>query len=249
MHHTKHRSRFVKQCRILLCLFACISVSQTSSAEIQTTESIRAAVESSISQHLSGIYGAEKVSSDVVINVGNLDSRLALQACPEPLTTRLQQSHAGSQNVSVKVKCTSGKRWSIYVPAKIEVYEPVAVSTRNVRPGTQINRADYVFKRSNVSMMTNQFITQASELDDKIVKRPIRAGAVIRLSDLGEPMLVKKGETVALYARNGSLQVTTKGKALSSGQLGEAVKVQNIKSKRVIEAKVVAAGAAEAFSW
>jgi flagella basal body P-ring formation protein FlgA len=249
MHHIKHRSRIAKQWRILVILCAFLVATKISATETQSSASIKQTVIQAISEHLSAIYGAEKVANDISIHVANLDSRLALPLCPDPLDAELQQSRLTSQNVSVKVKCPTGKRWSIYAPARLEIFEAVAVSLRNIRAGEVIDAKDYTFSRSNVALLSNQYLTRSAELNNKIAKRSIRSGAVIRLSDLNEPLLVRKGETVALYAQKGALQVTTKGKALSSGQLGQSVRVQNLKSKRVIDAKVVAAGTTEAFSW
>jgi len=201
MHHIKHRSIIAKQCRILCVLMTYLFAYEANANQTQSTDSIKATVKAAISRHLSEIYGKEKVEQDIDIKIGNLDSRLALPACSDELETELQQRQATSQNLSVRVKCSSGKRWSIYVPARLNIYEQVAVSVRNIRTGEAISSEDYVFKRSNIASLSSQYLAKNDDIADKIAKRPIRSGAILRSGDLKEPLLVKKGETLAVYAR------------------------------------------------
>ncbi len=61
-------------------------------------------------------------------------------------------------------------------------------------------------------------------------------------------MLVKRGSAVQIVARAGGVQVTHAGESLDSGARGQAVRVRNLASGKVIDARVVSHGVVEPIS-
>ncbi|KTF29616.1 flagellar basal body P-ring formation chaperone FlgA, partial [Xanthomonas translucens] len=57
-------------------------------------------------------------------------------------------------------------------------------------------------------------------------------------SDLVAQRLVRRGDNVALVARNGGLEVRMAGRALSDGGENERVTVENLSSRRVLQGTV-----------
>lgn len=215
-------------------------------AERQELDKVRASVGSAVHTHLSSIYGAEIVGTDVRFKISNLDSRLQLAKCNEEIKTELKEASYGSRSLSAKVSCASSSaRWTIYVPVAIDVFTQVAVSTRSLHRGESIQKGDFVYKRSNTSRIAHGYLDQNYPLEGMEVRRAIRAGSVIKKLDLKEPTLINKGETVQLTASSGSLMVKSEGTALSNGHLGQQIRVQNIRSQRIVEARVTGKGTAE----
>ncbi len=210
--------------------------------DYQDMQSIKQAVQGQLLEHLYGIYDETTVQNDIEITVSNLDSRLSLSQCTNELETELKENSYGGRNMSVKVSCTTGSRWTIYVPAAVDIYVDVAVSSRNLQKGEQVQPGDFSLKRTNTSRIGRQFFDSAPALIGKEVRRTIRSGAVIRPQDVQQPELVKRGDTVILTAKSGSLTVTSNGTAMASGRLGEQIKVMNTQSKRVIDAVVSGPG-------
>ena len=58
------------------------------------------------------------------------------------------------------------------------------------------------------------------------------------------PQVIKKDDVVQVAFRSGGIQLTLQGKALEAATLGEPFSVQNIASKKVIEAVAVGPGRA-----
>ena len=67
----------------------------------------------------------------------------------------------------------------------------------------------------------------------------MKKGTVLRRSAIKEAPLVKKGNTVKLVAEQGILSVTTYGKAKNDAVFGEMVKVENLKSKKIVTGVVM----------
>jgi flagella basal body P-ring formation protein FlgA len=78
----------------------------------------------------------------------------------------------------------------------------------------------------------------------KAAKKPLRAGAAVASRDLSMPQVIKKDDVVQVAFRSGGIVLTLQGKALEAATLGEPFSVQNIASKKVIEAVATGPGRA-----
>ncbi|MBK1659942.1 flagellar basal body P-ring formation chaperone FlgA [Paracraurococcus ruber] len=77
------------------------------------------------------------------------------------------------------------------------------------------------------------------------VKRRVPAGQPITERDVGERDLVRAGQPVRVFWKNGGMSLELQGKALEGGALGNTVRVHNPQSGRTFRASVVADGTAE----
>lgn len=64
------------------------------------------------------------------------------------------------------------------------------------------------------------------------------AGRPIRAGDVGPPALVERNQIVTLIYRHGGLQITTDGRSLGRGGLGDVVRVMNLASRGTVSAVV-----------
>jgi flagella basal body P-ring formation protein FlgA len=75
--------------------------------------------------------------------------------------------------------------------------------------------------------------------------RTIYTGTEIRERDVQEPVLVKRNSPVTMIYRVGRLEISTNGRALSEGAMGEIVRVMNMDSRQAVEGRVTALGVVE----
>ena len=211
----------------------------------QNLNEVREKVRLAVSDYLREIYGEKKLAEDIRFKVSNMDTRLRLTLCQQPLDSTVQESSYSAKNLSVKVQCQGSRPWTIYVPVTVDIYTQVAVSARNLHRGEKIAESDFVFKRTNTSRIAQSYLDTREQLVGKEVRRALRSGSVIRKQDLKEPTMVSKGEIVVIIARSGALEVKSEATALVNGHLGEQIKVRNQKSKRIVDARVTGRGTAE----
>ena len=67
------------------------------------------------------------------------------------------------------------------------------------------------------------------------LKRDLRAGQPVRQNQI---CVVCRGDKVEIQALTGGMQIKTQGTALQDGSFGEAIRVENNRSKRVIQARI-----------
>lgn len=209
-------------------------------AESLPTTEIESHVEAFVRQTLVARHRTQ--ADDLVIRVSNLDPRLRLAACEQPLDMRIASPQPYGRNISVKVSCQTPKSWAIYVPTQIEQYAEVAVLSRSLARGSVLNQDDLSLTRMDLGQAGYGYLVDLQRAVGMELKRPLQAGETVRLSHLKRPQLVKKGDRVVLEANTGHISVVTVGQAMDSGREGEQIKVRNGKSERVVDAEVIGPG-------
>ncbi len=72
--------------------------------------------------------------------------------------------------------------------------------------------------------------------------RALPAGTLVRESDVIRPQLVRRGEPVTIMLRDGGLSITSSGRALGSGALGDYVRIVSLSTNRTLDGIVEATG-------
>lgn len=232
----------MKSC-IFLVLFASTQLALASTN--QNLSKLREEVRLAATDHLSEIYGRNEVKSNIDLQVANLDSRLRLSECSHSLKMQIQKTAYGSRNLSVKVNCLTGSRWTIFVPVTVDIYREVAVITKSLSKGHLISKDEIQLQRVNTSSISQNYVEDAANVLGMELKRSLTSGSIVKLSDIREPDLVRKGESVEVTYRGGSITVSSAGTALSNGHMGQSIKILNTQSRRIIDARVVGHGLTE----
>lgn len=205
-------------------------------------DALRKSVEKQVAASYRDKLGEVALEEQLAIEVGNLDPRLRLAECSRPLAMKIKEPPQGQGNLTVKVSCETGQRWTIYVPVRVDRFAEVAVASRSLARGHVIDKTDISFQRNNVSHLGNGHVEDINRLTGMKLQRPMRSGEAFRLSSLELPEVVKRGDSVIVEAQAGTLTVVAPGKALGSGSVGAQIRVQNTQSKRVIDAEVTGPG-------
>ena len=75
-------------------------------------------------------------------------------------------------------------------------------------------------------------------------RRPLRAGAAVRASDLTRPQIIARGDMVDVTYETGGISLTLRARALEAATAGEPFRVQNVESGRTIEVVAIEPGRA-----
>lgn len=180
-----------------------------------------------------------------IIEIGNIDNRLRLPACAQALTAFSTNIGPLQSNTTIGVHCEDERKWTLYIPVSIKIFERVMVLSKPLARGAHITPSDVIYAEQDIQNLKRGYITDANQLQGMLLKRSLPAGSPLNNEVLAHPQLVKRGQRVTLLAKNESLSIRITGDALSSGAIGDMVRVRNLASKRIIEGVVVAAGTVE----
>ena len=201
----------------------------------ENPKSIKAAV-------VSFLNGRIETGTKHQIELGKLDPRLRLTKCSETLETFFLNGTRAYSSTTIGVKCQSPKPWTIFVPAKVKIFENVLASTQALARGDKIDTGLFKYVSRDITQLPTGYYLKSEEILGKLVKRPLRAGAVFTPTLLESPRLISRGEIVTIIAEKGSFQVRATGEALMDGIENQTIKVRNKASKKVIEGIVSAPG-------
>ncbi|MEO9525527.1 MULTISPECIES: flagellar basal body P-ring formation chaperone FlgA [Marinobacter] len=174
-----------------------------------------------------------------------VDSRLALASCEQPLAVEFTGDPWRSTHPSLQVACEGIRPWRMFVTASVSINGPALVAARPLARGERIT-ADMVTTQSVVVNASRRGVLgTADHIQGMEVRRPINAGSVITPDLLTAPDAVERGDHVIITAKSGAFSVTSRGKALANGSVGEQVLIQNLRSARTVRANVIAPGRVE----
>ncbi len=117
----------------------------------------------------------------------------------------------------------------------------VVVPTHDVARGAVISDADITYAIVPTTVMSG-IVTSASEVVGQETRRTLHAGEALRLQDLRHQVLVTRGSTVTMSFEAPGIVLTSSGRAMSEGGLGDTVTIQNPASYRQITGVVIGPG-------
>jgi flagella basal body P-ring formation protein FlgA len=106
---------------------------------------------------------------------------------------------------------------------------------------TRIIRAQTILTQDDLALIAVEvpralrFVDEAIGLETRVTLYP---GRPIRLDDLGPPALIDRNQVVTLIYSVGGVGITTAGRALARGGLGDLIRVMNLSSRTVLAGRV-----------
>ena len=227
------------QQRYKLYLFLCLSlVAAASSADgYQSHESIHDAARQFMLDHTLAVY-----NQAAEITTGRLDSRLRLRQCELPLETYLPEGSRDLGRLTVGVKCSDAKPWSLHVPIRVTIYKDIIVAAKPLARGTLLSQDDIKRVKYDVSKLPGSHIEDESYSLGRQLKRRLSAGAPLTTGMMKKPQIIRRGQQVAIIAGRGGMEVRMSGKALAHGAAGDRIRVLNLSSRKKVEGTVTPSG-------
>lgn len=161
--------------------------------------------------------------------------------CAKLHISRSNPQQAPWGRLSYSLRCQeAGQHWQSRASAKVSVWLPLVVANRSIAKDELIS-AEMLSTR----LMALNHSKLGLELDLQPLvgmqaKKRLAAGQPVSRQQLTSALLVHRSEQVLITVQSGGFSASTKGLALADGRYGERIKVQNLTSGTVIEAKVVA---------
>lgn len=187
-------------------------------------------------------YVAQQINKpengELHIKAATLDSRLRLTHCPEPLNVTIPGKQSLSGNITVLISCQPDN-WQVYVPVRTQLLLPRVVATKPLARGMVLSNSDLTVKMIELRFQRGLVFEHPEQIIGSKIKRTVNMGEPVLGSDI---CLVCRNDAITIRAGGSGLSIVTKGVALSDGSLGEQIRVQNSKSKRMIDAVITGVG-------
>jgi flagella basal body P-ring formation protein FlgA len=208
----------MKETTIAAGLLALCTLAQPATAQ-QAPEPVREAARAFLEAEAAGLPG------EVSVTVGRMDPLNQLPACAELVPFFPAGARAWGQT-NVGMRCDSPVEWTIYLPARVEVFTDYVVVARPLRPGQIVGLADLKRERGDLAALPEATITDPAQAVGQHVRIAVGAGTPLRSTHLRLPPAVRQGQNVKVVSKGPGFSVSSEGRALNGAGAGETVRVR-----------------------
>lgn len=135
---------------------------------------------------------------------------------------------------------TPGRSEAVRLSGRAQPVETIPVLKSRIVPGETIARSDVEWMRVPTGRYGGGYVDSIGDLVGQTPRRPLAAGLPIRAADIGRPEAIAKNVLVTMIAQGPGMTITTTGRALEAGSIGDVIQVMNVQSKKVVQGTIVA---------
>lgn len=128
-------------------------------------------------------------------------------------------------------------QWQL--PVRAELWKDAYISLRYIRKGENLYDRDFKTHPVDVLRMRGRSVSTHEDLSDYIAEQNVPQNDVLIYHDIKRKPDVIKGQMVDVIAEDAGIRIQTKAKALQDGIKGECITVQNLQSKKNIQAQII----------
>lgn len=151
-------------------------------------------------------------------------------------------TRTGTWSVPVQIVIDGVPYRTVWVPFDVTIYRVMPVLKRDVPRGSTIQSGDVVMKRAAMQSQVSIVPLGERELLGAVAGRNLRMNEPILARDVTRAKAIRKGETVTLSVKNGTISVNAHVVALQDAYIGDMVAVQVVGSMKELTAEVVGKG-------
>jgi flagella basal body P-ring formation protein FlgA len=178
--------------------------------------------------------------TEVELNAGQMEV-VVESAAREPVAVRTL-SYNGASGRFEATFVVPGSRALELSPAKVvgnvSDIVRVPVLSRAVLKGDVVTANDVTLERRRRSELAQDVVTDIAKIAGNAARRAMGRGSLIREADVQRPEAVERNATILMTFEQPGLQLAMRGRALAGGAVGDVIQVQNINSKKTVEAVI-----------
>jgi flagella basal body P-ring formation protein FlgA len=236
--------RYCRPCgRAFSALFLLLGLSAISQANDTSRQQLEKALAQQMQQLITPLAKQQGWQKPQVQLQHELPGALPTQPCSQPLlVTRSGDDPSPLARQRFVLSCADASGWKVNASTLATVFVPVVFARVGLERGQGITAGDLQLQPVNIAKAMRGYFNQVEQVVGLSAKRRIREGQQLTPALLTGAVLVKRGQQVVIQANQDGIQAKAVGEALANGQLGDVIRVRNLGSEKVIEAKVIEAG-------
>lgn len=174
----------------------------------------------------------------------NLPNSLSkLPACPsEPQLRTSEVPASATARRRFEANCPGQSGWPVYFTSQPSVRLPAVFASGAIERGQTLEASQLKLAPLDIGKTPRGYFTNVDEVTGKTARRRIRADQALSPALLDGTTLVRRGQQVKIVASQDGIQASAVGEAMANGKQDDVIKVKNLRSQKVIDAKVMEAG-------
>ena len=139
----------------------------------------------------------------------------------------------GLTSIEVDVEANGRVVQTVPLAVQVSMHRSAVVARRSINQGATVRSSDVELVSMAVARLDKLGIDEVAFVIGQRAKRFISAGTLIASGMLESVPIVRRGELVRLTSVVGSIRVTTSGRVVADGVLGDVVQVRAADNKRI----------------
>lgn len=216
-----------------LCIVTCLLPATAAAAQTLSTEVERAARDVLTQQASANALVEPEFDLTVVTAraAPSCQGKLAIEAIDTRQPARMR----------FVARCPDGRGWRHDVLVRARVSAQVVVAAAPVAANAPLTLTDVALERRDISAIPDA-LGDLGAVVGQTSRRSLRAGDIVRATQLAAPVVVRRGDPVTMVARTDGVEVSMAGEALDAGARGAIVRVRNLASGQQVRMRVAGPG-------
>ncbi len=196
---------------------------------------------SAIEAELVAALGLAGVDTDYEVAIDNRGIRLSIPVgALATVEIRELRYDRVAGRFTGKVAAPAGEPVA-FAPISGRVFETVdvPVPVRRIARGEVIREDDLAWLKVRAGRLTRDTVTAYEAIVGMTPRRALSPDKPVLGADIQRPVVIAKNSIVIMTLRVANMIITAQGRAMENGSMGDAIRVMNTHSQRVIDAEVV----------
>lgn len=185
----------------------------------QDLAALKTVVEQYLQAQSAGLPG------EASIEVGAIDPRMSLAACPAPQAFQQPGARAWGKT-TVGVRCAAPGAWTVYIQAKVSVQGDYVAAAVPLAQGQPIQESQLVLMKGDLAAMPNGVVTDMAQAVGRSSTVSLPSGAPLRLDALKSKPVVQQGQLVRVVSAGAGFKVSAEARAIGTASEGQVVQVR-----------------------
>jgi flagella basal body P-ring formation protein FlgA len=142
------------------------------------------------------------------------------------------------------VRYGQGRRFAVWARVRVECPIRQVRAVETLRAGEPVKAGQVRVEEVAGTPFGPARAQSEGEVVGRVPRRPIPAGAIVLAGQLSEAREVARGDMVEVQVAGGAAHLRITGRAESSGDRGQTVRIRNLNSQRTFAARVAGKGTA-----
>jgi flagella basal body P-ring formation protein FlgA len=233
----ERKVRFLFLAGLLITAFPGIAAAEAG-ASSQVSQAVRQAAVA----EARALLGQDAANATTLFGITLPPEASTLSPCPHRLKVATPPGKRQLWRLRYDVSCAGQEGWPLSVVVKPTVTLSILTATRTLERGEILSSQDVELSPQDVTLMNGNYFRQPQEVEGQTVKRRIASAQIVTQALLDQPVMVSRGQSVLIIARQHGIEARTDGEALKNGRKGEIIRVRNNSSQRIIDVQVEAPG-------
>ncbi len=145
----------------------------------------------------------------------------------------------GPTIVRVELTVDGRTERAMTVTADTRFFREVLVSNRNVRRGEVLQAEMLDLEERDITLQKDGYFLDFADLEGGRAKRSIGANRVVTQRHVEPVPVILRGEEITLVLETQHVRLTTRGKAMQDGGIGQKIRVRNVDSRKMLYGEVI----------